>query len=429
MTTATEIMKIAPRSIFCWLEPIAVNSADTEDFWSWIVRVAAEHRVAPGALCVREIYPRVTKTFSKFRTGCPEIGGGVNLVAALHYLKRLSGIRGLESLSRMRMLEFFPSLSLFSPVRRWCGYCMCEDAVPYHRFVWQLDAYQVCHKHSRLLQDTCPKCAKNVHYVDYSSHPTLCSCCGAFLGSPRQLIASARMTERSRDVARLVGYLHANPSVAPEVAFSQLRRCARLAGLSSSTELARFTGYSAPRASQWANGKAFMTLPTFLDICRSFGLAPDDFLRGTPPKLADRFERTTPRKVKRPWTRQDWPAIERRAEAEIEDSGGRVSLEELAQTIGVEIGNFRKKLPHLITVHNERRKRYLQRSKSDRYRQQLEDVLTAARVVSTSGQTHTWKRISQHLEHPGILRDPEFRTLARNAVAALLKTESAARAA
>ena len=217
---------IPPRTLLFPLEPIGIGTPYVESLTSYISRLAEVHAVTVSDLvgyvlakCAPCDGPIVSARARDYRMGSG-FHPGIHAINGLAEDARrwiaaaetATGLTGLRFLTLTPLKQAFCKQSLFRNVQAWCPACFAvwrRDGLPcYLPLAWNLGMVEVCAKHGRPLEHTCPGCGKRFGQLDARARPGYCSRCGYWLGpstSTRQEPVQERTYENELWVATSVG--------------------------------------------------------------------------------------------------------------------------------------------------------------------------------------------------------------------------------
>lgn len=288
-----EILSIPGRSRLYRLEPIGVGTGDVESLTGYLTRLAHAHCVSTGKLLVYELLGRVAgevissgeprrqqMSYSRLKA----INGIGEL--AKHWvvlLESLTHRTGLGALTMLKWAEVLPMQGLLKPHRAWCPQCYVEDAVPYDRLLWALQAVQVCPHHRGSLMSVCPHCESVMPPIAWFSRPGHCAKCRLWLGLASASTNESAASEPLHSAMELVGLLSNSAGNQPPVArtriASALQDCfarAREVGILGEQPrigaLARLLGLSRGVFWTWLLGKKLPQADKLLHLCHKLNV-------------------------------------------------------------------------------------------------------------------------------------------------------------
>lgn len=175
------------------ITPADFESWGRESLISFIVRLSREHLVNPRLLIQRifsEVDPQIAlvcrnRFYVKDSRTINAVGEYARIFSTAS--SRLTGHASLNQLTMLPWKDVLPENGEVMTAKRlkWCPCCLAEQALTlgynYHPLVWSMELYKACLRHSRPLQETCPRCEKPQPFIP--SFPALghCSHCGASL--------------------------------------------------------------------------------------------------------------------------------------------------------------------------------------------------------------------------------------------------------
>jgi hypothetical protein len=181
------------------LEPIGVGDAEVEAATSYIARLADAHCVRTQVLVVREILPRLGRSYlSKPTNGSVSAFWGksnhtLNGTQALArdliaVLATLTGRPDLRALTMLTWSDILPTRGLLRSHRAWCPACYgawrATGSILYEPLLWSLATVTACPQHRRILSISCRCCGagRTQSQLARNAHPGYCAECGSWLG-------------------------------------------------------------------------------------------------------------------------------------------------------------------------------------------------------------------------------------------------------
>ncbi len=193
---------IRPRSRFYALEPIGVGTPQVESLTGYLVRLAAAHAVRVGDLVIRELRSQIAWVPGTTQIGYSMDGVGKTAERWVSVLERLTSVEALRFLTLLPFAQLFPTPRLLRSERAWCPQCyacMRDDGqTVYEPLLWSMKSVEVCVRHRRPLETTCPDCKRSLRPLASMSRPGYCSSCHRWLGQTQSL-NSTRGLEPTND--------------------------------------------------------------------------------------------------------------------------------------------------------------------------------------------------------------------------------------
>lgn len=192
--------KVPPRSRLYPLKPIGVGTPHSESCTGYIARLAAEHWTSVGSLFGHRIAPASNKpsllsTKFKFETQAWAAfsplahslnGSGATAKYWIEVMQTLTHRRDLRCLTMLRWSNVLSELSLSRSIHAWCPLCYQakrnSGGIVYDQLLWSLVTVEVCPRHKRRLETTCPHCQRQTQPLDSRSRPGFCCRCRKWLG-------------------------------------------------------------------------------------------------------------------------------------------------------------------------------------------------------------------------------------------------------
>lgn len=192
--------KVRPRSRLYSLEPMGAGTPFSESCTGYIARLAAEHWTSVGSLFGHRIAPAANKSSflsTKFKfeiqawtVFLPEAHSlnGLGAIARdwIEVLHTLTQRRDLRCLTMLRWSNVLSELLLSRSIHAWCPLCFQAErdsgGVVYDQLLWSLVTVEVCPRHHRRLETSCPHCQRQTRPLDSRSRPGFCCRCRKWLG-------------------------------------------------------------------------------------------------------------------------------------------------------------------------------------------------------------------------------------------------------
>lgn len=291
---------IPKRSRLIRLQPMGVGTHSTESLYSWALRLAEAHcltLIDILRLAVEEAtedLPPVTgrldvsDVHNALLTGT---GGQVSTLVA--GLQKLTGQVGLECLTLLPHAEFILPQGRGKRFRKWCAFCLDEDAakgVPYHRLLWDVGLCNVCPRHNYKLSHICENCGcGSGKRVDGRNQcfsliaPGFCFRCGAWLGL-RKRCHVEKATSEETALARLIGDWLAAAPYAHLWGIDNVRGVVRFVAEryfdGQWTRFAKFIGINKSTVHGWVHGEHQPNLKNMVNLARVMNIGLSDLCCG-----------------------------------------------------------------------------------------------------------------------------------------------------
>lgn len=293
------------RTLLHPLEPIGIGTPFVESLTSYISRLAEVHAVTVSdlagyvlAACAPQDAPIVSERARRYRMGSGfhpgthAINGlGEDARRWIAAAETATDRTGLRLLTLTPLKQVFCKQSLFRKVQAWCPVCLADwqrKGLPLYRpLLWHLRIVNICERHRRALDDTCPHCGQHFGPLYAWANPGYCSRCRGWLGqsaSPQQEQADNQFHGHQIWIATCVGDVLASM---PQLEESHLREILR----ENITALVRavaggnqrvfcdLTGSSGAGVCGWLTGQQLPRSDVLFQICSRLRVPASDVLR------------------------------------------------------------------------------------------------------------------------------------------------------
>lgn len=300
--------KVRPRSRLYSLKPMGVGTPFSESCTGYIARLAAEHWTSVGSLFGHRIAPASNKPWllsTKFKfdsqawtvffPGAHSLNGlGATAKDWIEVLQTLTQRRDLRCLTMLRWSNVLSELSLSRPIHAWCPLCYQAErdsgGVVYHQLLWSLVTVEVCPRHRRMLETSCPHCHRQTGPLESRSRPGFCCRCRKWLGfsegSNRKNVAPLKYDEIAYKlwvaqqmgelIARAPGML-ADPPINKVTAF--VPACIKKLTNGNICAFARLVDVKEATVWGWThNPRGVPRLDLLLRVCHRLGASLGDLL-------------------------------------------------------------------------------------------------------------------------------------------------------
>ncbi|NTV62503.1 MAG: TniQ family protein [Oscillochloris sp.] len=419
------------------LAPVGLGTPDAESLTSYLTRLAHAHRVSVQALVRQEIQPRLGegpaprpwpnrstlfwKRDARLLNGLS--AGTQTWVSALNQLTGRTDVVG-STLLRWRQV-ISPNL-LLRDHRAWCPRCYAEQqqtGVVYDRLLWALTPVLWCAHHGQPLASSCSRCHQAQPVLSPYALVGTCVHCGWWLGD-----GAAAAPPQDADWQAQVSTAAAS-LVAAAAVEGHDPPAERIAAVIT-VVLGRGRGHGASAVGQrlqvsdvilhgWRHGR----VPQLANLIRlSVGLGHDPAALLTNPELCQqrqlvRAQRCAaiPARVGRPaGQHRDWDAIAATLQAMVRDVDGiPCSVRAVGAQLGVSITLLRRRCPEECRQITEQYQAYARARGQQRRATVAHAIPQAVHQLHDAGIVPTEERITQVLDIPGVLREPEMRAIWR----------------
>jgi TniQ len=226
-------LAIPPRSRLYPLEPIGIGTFLVERLSGYLIRLAKEHAVNPGAL-IRELKgPRAAKRNPGDDLNLNYFGYGMNGMSAgtSNWVQIVQTATTRSDLYCLTLLPFRHVLARpgFVTKRRWCPICYEEWRVNsqtiYEPLIWTLRSVRDCPAHQLGLKSICPKCGRALPLLGFFSEAGYCDHCLSWLGTSHSGGAPTSLSQDEQlHLGQLQDLLRIIPNLDPTEAALSLRR-------------------------------------------------------------------------------------------------------------------------------------------------------------------------------------------------------------
>lgn len=298
---------IPPRSRLHHLEPVGIGTSEVESLTSFIIRLAAAHRVSVGALYKHEFEPRLRKLKAGKGTTIPKRMLVKSIYPNALILNGLSstaawGAKALEDLTLRPNLNFLTCIPwgtaisanlLLRKSPAWCPVCYDEwkktGSIIRSPLLWVMNAVTVCVKHERPLTELCPHCNRPTHFLAGNSLSGHCSRCQLWLGHNNGDIKFVPATQEeihySLWAAKTVGDWIETAQRLPTPPKAEdttriLIECIKRLAEGKGKAFARLVGVETAVVYMWQSGKNIPRLEHLLKISSTLGVSLADLLTG-----------------------------------------------------------------------------------------------------------------------------------------------------
>lgn len=305
---------IPPRSHLYSLEPAGVGTPMMESLTSYVIRLAQEHGLRPGAFIGKLIAPEIRPGFvySEAHSGMRAIwggnikktsvlnGAGKTTIGVLEVLEKLTLRNDLRALTVLPWSEVLASKGLLRLVKAWCPACYqmqhSTSNEVYDSLLWSFSSVKICLVHQTRLLEHCPHCGQVPSLLKPNSLPGHCSMCSQWLGS----FGCESLLENEMNwqlwIAQTIGELIAVGTDFHSVSHSRVKDVLNLyinhVTGGNINAFARFLEQPETSFHNWVIGKAKPQIIQLLEMCSSLNTSLTNFLTAPIPELD--MDKTTP---------------------------------------------------------------------------------------------------------------------------------------
>lgn len=423
----TELL-IPRRSRYYHLDPLGIGTPYTESLTSYIQRLAEAHSLHTGTLVAKEIYPRLTSSFSFERSGSDFFKRSNTLNGTGKF--SLKCIRALENLTFKDSLRFhtmqiwsqvLPWRGLLRPYKAWCPICFHEwlsaGEVIYEPLIWAIHPIKVCPKHFSFLNFKCPQCNRKFPFLSPRSRPGYCAKCGCWLGSRHDAIDSISDDELAYQawIAINIGQLI---SLAPNLSkqprkedfIQALKTSVKQATNGNMAALGRLVDSHKNSARDWCTGRSLPTLDKTARLCYHFSIPLLDFLTGTISKKVTKDRNILVTKERTSTSRPFSYVYAKKALEEVIQlqESPPPSLQEVIKRTGYNRSTIYKNFPEHCRTISQRYIAYLKNRSKTRIELACQKVQEITLQLFSEGIYPSRSRVTTIMGKTAVLREKEI---------------------
>ncbi|KQL21234.1 TniQ family protein [Cytobacillus solani] len=190
-------INIPPRSKLYNIEPIGLGTPNVESLTSYISRLAECHNLNIATLVCKTFTPYINtqsrkRDFIKGSIGPKTKYINGNSPISLEYVSALEALTTRNDLIYLTMNSWSGlfSNSVIGESRKWCPNCLEEaknkENEIYEPLIWYIKDIKLCDKHQVNLEDSCPKCGRNLGFLHNNFFAGYCQYCLSWLGYESQ---------------------------------------------------------------------------------------------------------------------------------------------------------------------------------------------------------------------------------------------------
>jgi hypothetical protein len=297
---------LPPRSQLYALEPIGIGTSQVECLTSYIIRLAATHRLETGVLLRKILIPTLNKP-SLWKNNRANMGALLSEANALNgvgnqasewveLLELMTGRAGLQALTLLRWANVLPAKDLLRQTRAWCPACYATWREQHHAIydllLWAFRVVEWCPLHKQRLHERCPapECQRPIPWLERRTRPGYCPYCYEWLGIPvpgGEHLAAQEDEPWQVWVGQMVGALLSMNQALPLMPSrnhltASLVSCIEQVTYGNQNAFAERLGLERSRVRVWWHGRAIPLFPQLLQLCYQLDLAPLDLVTGKP---------------------------------------------------------------------------------------------------------------------------------------------------
>ena len=430
-------------SVLYRLDPAGLDSGDPESLTSYLTRLAGAHVVPLSVLLHEILVPRLSdlkipRSYTRLFQESARSMNGLGLYAE-RFSRLLNELTFRSDLSRLTMIPWKDLFDgggkgLLKTTKSWCSRCFSEQretGVPLHEPLrWQLSVMELCPAHGTPFETTCPGCGKEQPAMPQFSVVGRCAWCGTDLSeNSRKTIPPSNdpwhgwISEKTTALFHFAGSGENFCTVDVFRARIALTIQTRTDGNAEAMD--RLLGWGTGTVGQWRRGRCRPRFDYFLHFCHRLGLDPVSFLSnggnaetscGSLEK-ADSKLRTGP-----PWAsrirRQDHISILKELDLLVETGDDGLSLEKVADSLGVGIGYLRYRFSEQSRRISARYKEGIRRRAEETFDRKAQAISGMVRAFVERGEYPSKERIFGNA--PGVSlpdgRNPKLAEIWRSAL-------------
>jgi transcriptional regulator with XRE-family HTH domain len=332
----------------------------------------------------------------------------------------------------LQSLTFLPWASLLTPQRllragrAWCPDCLAEWQTAghpiYEPLLWTVKAVSICHRHRRVLVETCPHpdCGATLPVLASRFRPGYCSKCSGWLGvavDHSNPSWTADQWQWHIGAAEAIGELishNMNLRTAPHLGNTPglIAASQKQAANGSLQKLAKRLQLSRRTLNAWRSGKQIPQMESLMRLCYFCGVPLYKLFTAQPGTLdlsKIRFRSLpdipNPARKRRRRTHFDTVRIQLYLEAVLAQEEPPPSMRTVAKRLNYSPRELREHFPGLCRAISNRRKNYFKTRREQRLRQWEEEVRRAIIQIHAQGMYPSSYKVSALLNDPTAMRD------------------------
>ena len=413
-----------PPSLLFHLEPMGLDSGDSECLTSYLSRLAQAH-VLPlrdivldllvpklGNLTIRRSYTRFFQEYARSMNGVGE------------YAESFSSLLGKMTLRpNLDLLTMFPWKEIFDqggkglirPVKAWCPQCFLaqrESGIPpYEPLRWQLSVFESCPTHKTPLTSSCPSCRETQPALGQLSVIGRCVWCGTDLGEKHENIHPVSecdpwqewLSEKTASLFRQVVLERRYPSKC--IFLAKIARTIEIHTHGNAEALDRRLEWGTGTLTQWRRGRTRPRFDTFMTFCYRLQIDPVEFLFGleeTDGSLGktNQCVRTRPVAAKKRSKKQPTETIRKGIELLADLYDEELSLAQIAKNLDVGIGYLRYRFPEESQKISDRYKEGILIKSQENFDRKAASIVGTIQTIIENGDYPSKMKV--FAEAPGV---------------------------
>lgn len=304
---------IPARSRLFGLEPIGIDSAESEGLISYLIRLSKAHCISPRLLLSTEFLPRMSEVNSG-RHAMFYVDNAKTLHSTGKFAQKfvtmaeqLTCRNDLALLTALPWQTIVPAIGtgLMTLHPKWCSACLAthrENHTPaYFKLSWGYALYQACSVHQLQLVNECPWCGKHQPFIPGHASLGRCNYCYGWLGTcagaqtnihdPYQLWISAAIEDM------IIHGKSAMQQVTGELFRERLMKLVTILADTKKTRFSKMLGFTPSTMASWITKEQKPLFPQFIYLCYQLRVLPSELLLEDfdPYKIDIRIKSRTPK--------------------------------------------------------------------------------------------------------------------------------------
>ena len=421
--------------------PIGVGTIAVESLVSYILRLAAYHRISPYMLfsCqIPNLDPHFDDAVAILRRRAHNnvrVRGIVGEKANTEIAWALAKLTGRLAIAETNIFTYRGGADMSRFVRQnhaWCPQCLQNDPVPHERLLWRASLVTACPHHKVGLQSTCPHCGHRVTRLSWNGELYRCRRCDRplFIGKKmaKEPPPSPRTLAESQAVSDFCQALFDKSIVLAKFNLvEELCAFAERHGFISISQKGKFLRICKSNLSGWLGQKHAISLARFVEICLSLGVTPLQILlkADVQANVVSGSRNRTRSKFwfhRKPRVRLgDNNALAAQL-MEVHTQYPTLSIAALARRIGQDQSRIYHSFPalcHSMTSQIREAQRQQRLAKLATLKDEVRNIIKA---LISEGVRFNAHHIAKRMRSPGWFLDAEFREYVKDALKQLNRT-------
>lgn len=431
---------VPQRSTLISLPPRGAGTAYCEALISYLTRLAEAHVVRPNILAKSIVVPLTkirletsscnfnnsdSRTINSYVSYAIEISRAIEILTLQKDLKNLTFIPWGDLLDRKgsRLLRDHVGI---------CKECLDEmeksELGIYYPLIWYLRYAQICSKHQRRLEETCPECGGKQSFVAHHAMLGYCTRCGAWLGTNigEKIAVTIAPAISDRDqfmLASLEQMIENNPT-AGEIAthahfVDRLSLYAKAISNGNISAFERRLGFNRNVLVNWIEKLHRPRIDLFLELCFRLGQLPIQFLTADIPSdlplRIGQFEMAHSA-TRRKFAEGELDAIQAQLTTILESSEAP-TRDKLGKILGVKSRFLTHHFPELVRAISNKRKQQSSIRSAEKRSIKIGRAKAATEELFVQQRPISRRKLWAALENQGLtFADPETRRAVREVI-------------